>query len=184
MNATQRTAQHGCHARVLLALFALLPTLAPAVTVHTWVDDDGVRHYADAPPGEPATASTPIELSGHDAAAAAGDDYYSIVNQWSRLREERDAADALALECERLRRTSPPPTAQPAASVPRQVYAPGYGYGVPYAYGSHAYGRGAYGAGYPSRRGGVAPAQDRGAYLAGKRRRGGFLPLPAPSWSR
>ena len=85
------------------AIFMMLAgTSVPAVTIHTWVDENGVRHYADAPPDRSATAASQFEIPASATATDSGDDYYSIVNQWERLRAEREADAARALERERL----------------------------------------------------------------------------------
>lgn len=124
------------HHRRALACAAVL-WLAPAwaATVHTWVDADGVRHYSDAPPAD-GKETRQIEIE--DAPPRpAGDDYYSIVNQWNRTRAEREAGTAQQLERERIESTAPPPAPvppEPTQSEPsRGVVYPGF---VPYGYGA------------------------------------------------
>lgn len=63
---------------------------APSSTIHKWVDDDGITHYSDTPPGAPAIEFERIDLP--DTAASTvkrADDYYSIANQWQRMHRER-----------------------------------------------------------------------------------------------
>ena len=93
---------------VLIAAVLATVLAAPvgAVTVHTWVDEQGVTHFADAPPGG-AQPSNEVEVDEGPTKGRAEDDYYSIVNQWQRLRAEREAQDALALERDRLGRALP-----------------------------------------------------------------------------
>ena len=72
------------------------------IIVHTWIDEQGVRHFADALPSSN-TDTAQLVLYEPDSDAAGVDDYYSIVNQWSRMRDEREARDELSLERQRLR---------------------------------------------------------------------------------
>ena len=98
------------------ALLAGLVAAAPgagAATVHTWVDEDGVRHFSDAPPGEAATPSELIEIRHTAPAQRAEDDPNSIVNQWARAREERLERERLNLERREARRAA----AQTAAEI-------------------------------------------------------------------
>jgi hypothetical protein len=127
--------------RVAVLVIALAGAPAAAVTVHTWVDADGVRHYADQPPADDATGASAIELDVGGASAPA-DDYFSVLNQWRRLREERENAEKLALERERVAATQAPPPPPVYLEVPDRsvgLYGypgwpvPGYGYG--YGYG-------------------------------------------------
>lgn len=110
----------------------LVATSSGAVTVHTWVDADGVRHFADAPPSD-ATSQPSQEISIDSGAAPVPEDldYYSITNQWQRLRAEREAQDALDLERRRIdsSQVQPPPPMQD--DVPRSVFYPDYYYGLP-----------------------------------------------------
>ena len=130
----------------LLRAFALwvcvvmlgLATTSQAVTVHTWVDSDGVRHFADAPPADQVPSN---EITINDSAPPnpVGDDYYSIDNQWQRLRAEREARAALDLERQRNEELprddygSPPP--EPARHNYYPNYYPNY-YGFPQPYGA------------------------------------------------
>ena len=102
-----------------------------AVTVHTWVDADGVRHFADAPPATAGTSSSEITIDSGATPLADDVDYYSISNQWQRLRAERESLDALALEQRRI--DAGPPLAPPPVvldSGPRSVFYPNF-FGLP-----------------------------------------------------
>lgn len=90
-------------ALVLAATF--LPDSAAAFEIYTWVDDQGVVHYSEWRPEEP--AATPVETlhiaSTNPPAYDPDDDYYSILNQaeriddqWSALQEEKAEAEARA----------------------------------------------------------------------------------------
>ena len=117
---------------VVLVLLLLWATARAAVTVHTWVDADGVRHFADAPPvGAAPDSASEITLDGGDALAPGDADYYSISKQWERLRAEREAHNALDLERRRIDAEQDAP-APPAVTedVPRSVFYPNY-YGLP-----------------------------------------------------
>ena len=125
-----------------LALLVLLATHANAgaVTVHTWIDGDGVRHYSDAPPASATADLERFVIADTPASATASDeDYYSIVNQWQRMREERDESKAHRLERERIR--SEERVAKAAARADEARYN-SRGYGgyyprLPYGYGRH-----------------------------------------------
>jgi len=143
----------------------LVSTLTSAVTVHTWVDADGVRHFADAPPaGAAAASASEITLDVGEGLAPGDADYYSISNQWQRLRAERDAQNAIDLERRRIdaaqAEEAPPPLAE---DVPRSVFYPGY-YGLPPRLGPH----------YPR------PVDERGPPSP----RNAFVNTPAPPWPR
>lgn len=125
------------HRCALACATVLWLSSACAATVHTWVDADGVRHYSDAPPADGKEARQ-IEIE--DAPPRpAGDDYYSIVNQWNRTRAEREAGTAQQIERERVEATAPqppPPPPDATQSEPsRGVIYPGF---VPYGYGAGA----------------------------------------------
>lgn len=156
-----------------LALAALALAMAPvaAVTVHAWTDADGVRHFSDQPPPDDAHPADVFDIAV-SAPLDAAEDYYSIANQWARLRAEREAADARALERQRARAE-----ARAAAAPPQPVYEDsGRAVILPF------------GAGWPH---GHRPRGhqhrpfpvDRKAYLDA-RRRSDFLPAEAPTWPR
>ena len=84
---------------------ALLPAAVAALEIYTWVDENGVVHYSEFAPEEP--AATPVEtlhIASANSPAYDPDDYYwSILNQaerigeqWSTIREEKGEAEAKA----------------------------------------------------------------------------------------
>lgn len=86
-------------------LAALLPPPAAALEIYKWVDDDGVVHYSESRPEEP--AATPVEalhIASTNSPAYDPDDYYwSVLNQaerigdeWSAMQEEKATEEALA----------------------------------------------------------------------------------------
>lgn len=99
MKATVGFPRNG-YACVFALLSLALVSVSQAVTVHTWIDSDGVRHFADQPPTDQSASS---EMTVDEGAPVASDaaDYYSIGNQWQRLRAEREALAALDLERQR-----------------------------------------------------------------------------------
>ena len=94
------TASFYC-ASIVTGLLALVSTTA-AVTVHRWTDEHGVVHFGDHPPEGVVTESAVIEFDDPPE-VSIDEDAYSVVRQWERVRAERDQADALALERERIR---------------------------------------------------------------------------------
>lgn len=114
---------------VVAVLSLALIAVSQAVTVHTWIDSDGVRHFADKPPTDQ-SASSEISVAEGAPVAGAAADYYSIGNQWQRLRAEREAQAATELERERLelergeQAAAPPPAYTPTRSP---LYRPYYG---------------------------------------------------------
>ena len=150
-----------------------------AFTVHTWLDAEGIRHYADAPPDASVGQSERIEFAdtppGDDDAAA---DYYSISNQWARLRDERDASDARALERKKLLLEQRQLQSQ-SAPPPEDVYrSGGYRGYAPYYPGQY----GGYGQGFGAHSGGGGHV-DRARHIS-ERRHHGFSPTPVPVWPR
>ena len=122
--------------RLLLGLaLCCAASACAAVTVHTWVDADGVRHFADAPPAAAGTSSSEITIDGGVTPLADDVDYYSISNQWQRLRAERESLDALALEQRRID-AAPPFAPAPVVqdSGPRSVFYPNF-FGLPPRFG-------------------------------------------------
>lgn len=86
---------------------ALYDGTAVADAVYTWVDDDGVTHYSDTPPSKGSPGAGEVETvampGGFPEVAEVTDNYYSIVNQWQRIQEERARKEELDLERRRLR---------------------------------------------------------------------------------
>jgi len=93
-------------AALIAAAAALAAPVASAETVHRWVDEDGVTHFSDTPPAaagaapEVETLSLPADFPEAEDTEAT---YYSVANQWQRMKAERAAKEERALERERLR---------------------------------------------------------------------------------
>ena len=98
-----------------LLVVALSP--AQAGVIHKWVDSDGVTHYADAPPEAATSPVTRIDLP-ETTQAADSSDYYSIINQWRRLHQERLELERIRLEQARIK--SLRESAEPAVVVIEQ----------------------------------------------------------------
>ena len=102
--ATTNLARAGAIPVIAIAA-ALLPTPSTALEIYKWIDDDGVVHYSESRPEEP--AATPVEtlhIASANSPAYDPDEYHwSILNQaerigdqWSALQEEKAAQEALA----------------------------------------------------------------------------------------
>jgi hypothetical protein len=160
-----------CMAGVLATVLLVLGAPgAAAVTVHTWGDEAGVRHYADAPPAN-AAGTEAFEIADTGPLADAATDYYSVTNQWARVRAEREASAARRAEAAAARTARAPAWAPPIVVEQRGGWPLPYGgyYGLPYPGPGQAHrghGRG-----------------ERAAQLA---RPGGpaFVPAPTPAWPR
>ena len=59
---------------LLLTGLVLAPVLVCGLTVHTWTDGDGVRHYSDAPPTDTAADTAQFEIAEMPASAARESD--------------------------------------------------------------------------------------------------------------
>ncbi|MCZ6665321.1 MAG: DUF4124 domain-containing protein [Gammaproteobacteria bacterium] len=161
----------------IVAVALLFVARAEAITVHTWIDDEGVRHYADAPPTATVADSEQIVINEVPADGVdAKDDYYSIVNQWQRVRDERRESDALRLEHERLKfesraladtRTDEPPAYHRSYGI--------YPYGFPYAPDRNFQ--------HPGPHGLHAPQRERTPGFTAKRRNA-FVHATPPAWHR
>ena len=154
----------------LLGLALLASAPAGAVTVHTWVDEQGVTHFSDAPPGG-AQPSSEVQVQEAAPAQGAGGsgDYYSIVNQWQRMREEREQQDALELERERLDAARPPPPPTPGEMASEEAPTLLYPYPYPYPGPHHRHG-------YPP-----GPLDD---YTGPPSSRNSFVNTKPPTWPR
>ena len=133
MNATVLFPR-GVLAVLICAALLGLNTASQAVTVHTWIDSEGVRHFADGPPPDQ-VPSNEIVINHGAPTNGQNDDYYSIDKQWQRLRAEGEARDALALERARIEEVSrdyyPPAAPEPAPARPN-FYPNFYGFPLPY----------------------------------------------------
>ena len=97
---------------ILIMLQCIISLNIGAAMVHRWVNRDGVTYFSDTAPADGATDPIEFEIKTHSPAPVnAETNYYSIANQWKRLREERAAKTALSLEKARIR------TQQTAASA-------------------------------------------------------------------
>lgn len=100
-----------------------------AATVHRWVDDQGVTHFSDAPPAEATREVKTLELSDdYPAAADTRTNYYSIANQWERMRIEREQKTRVDLEKARIQAENAAAAAysEPPAEVQEPRYYPTY----------------------------------------------------------
>jgi len=77
--------------------------------VYTWVDEQGVTHFSDAPPAwakgndsDTTEVDTIAMPQGFPAAVDPEEDYFSITNQWKRMQEELLERERLALQREQL----------------------------------------------------------------------------------
>ena len=104
-------------ASVAIALLLIALSPARAGVVHKWIDSDGITHYADAPPVTTTAPVTQIEVP--DARPAAANDYYSIINQWRRLHQERLQLERIRLEQARIQ--SAQDSTQPDVVVIQQI---------------------------------------------------------------
>lgn len=99
-----------------------------AATIYTWTDAQGVRHFSQYPPEDPAQ---PAETLTYDPASSAQDSA-------ERLRTIRDVTRDLEtsrLLREEQRAKSAPPPMPPAPAEPEYAHEPPYVI-VPYPYGS------------------------------------------------
>ena len=86
-----------------MSALLVLCSQVSAVTVHTWRDSSGVTHFSDEPSPQGQASST-LEFEGlNKAITAEEDDFYSIANQWKRMKAERDAASSRKLEKQKLK---------------------------------------------------------------------------------
>jgi len=115
---------------ILAIVMGCASVSAHADVVHKWVDSDGITHYSDEAPASSAIPVSMIEMGAADREKADVEaDYYSIANQWQRLREERIEREKLKLELARIKSVQ-----QPAS--PQVVYINGRRgnrYAVPYS---------------------------------------------------
>lgn len=83
----------------LLCCAVTLPVYAGGA-VHKWVDAQGVTHYSDQLPEDASNAVKQIDVSNVYSTGSTNyqDDYYSVTNQWARMREERLERKQLQLE--------------------------------------------------------------------------------------
>jgi len=104
----------------LVALLLLVSAPAFAGSVHKWVDAQGVTHYSDQLPEDFENTNKPIAVTQVDVSndyqsSVDEDDYYSVTNQWARMREERIARKQLQIEKAKQKAVQSP-------AVPQVVY--------------------------------------------------------------
>lgn len=96
---------------LMLFLLSAMTINVQAGSVHKWVDAQGVTHYSDQLPKSLAStnydAVKQIDVldsySNSSRYSENQDDYYSISNQWARMKEERLERKQLQLEKAKLK---------------------------------------------------------------------------------
>jgi len=82
-----------------LLLLLLAVSTAGAGEIYTWIDAEGITHFSETAPEDPAAAAAPLALEPPPATRPpAGDDYYSVINQAARMEARRLAAERLRAE--------------------------------------------------------------------------------------
>ncbi len=140
---------------LMLLLLSAIALNAHAGSVHKWVDAQGVTHYSDQLPETLAknnySAVKQIDVLDTYNSSSSNlehrDDYYSVTNQWARMREER--LERKQLQLEKAKEIARQKAAQQPV-VPKVVYVnqaedersrntyyPVYTYG----FGHHSYGQ-------------------------------------------
>ena len=71
---------------VVLAVAVLAPTYVSAGVVHKWHDAEGVMQFSDTPPASDDFHVSTIEFNAEEPRDGREADYYSIINQWQRLK--------------------------------------------------------------------------------------------------
>ena len=100
----------------LAAALSVGMVAAGDVTVHRWVDEQGVTHFSDTPPRAAVRSERwEVTVSAPDTDPATA--YYSVANQWRRLSRERDAREARRLERRYLDAVTRTPAAPRGAPV-------------------------------------------------------------------
>ncbi len=103
---------------LIIALFTFGSSVH-AGSVHKWVDEKGITHYSDYVPNDIHSTAERIEIHSKYETSVDQDDYYSIINQWTRMREER--LERKKLQLEKAKQKMALKQAQ-AAAVPQVVY--------------------------------------------------------------
>jgi len=103
------------HIPLYLMAFLLSVVTLPvfAGSVHKWVDAQGVTHYSDQLPENISNSNTIKQIDVLDSYSNSEkvdfqNDYYSVTNQWARMREERIARKQLQLEKTKQKRSAEP----------------------------------------------------------------------------
>jgi hypothetical protein len=117
---------------VIFMLLCNIVAAAMAATVHHWVDDDGVTHFSDSAPASAIEGATTLIIDdGLSGAQGDSADYYSIVNQWQRMRAERDKNIETSSARARIRADHAAALNyddQPRQETSEQQYYPAYGF--------------------------------------------------------
>lgn len=94
---------------LIMLLLAAVTLPVYAGSVHKWVDDQGVTHYSDQAPDNYSDTNSDnnnaeqvevirIDFSDAYRTSSYQDNYYSVTNQWARMKEERIERKQLQLE--------------------------------------------------------------------------------------
>lgn len=142
---------------VLLSLSAITINVY-AGSVHKWVDAQGVTHYSDQLPDHLSNTSYSVvkQIDVLDTYSASSqnadpqDDYYSVTNQWARMRGERLERKQLQIEKAKQVAAQQPMVPQVvyvnqaeenhsrSAYYPVQKYRQSYGHGLNKTFNSYA----------------------------------------------
>ena len=90
-----------------------------AGSIHKWVDEKGVTHYSDQAPKSGLYDTNQINVSNVYTGSLHEENYYSITNQWARMREER--LERKKIQLEKAKQKAALQQAK-AAAVPHVVY--------------------------------------------------------------
>ncbi|QMU61562.1 MAG: DUF4124 domain-containing protein [Gammaproteobacteria bacterium] len=118
----------------LLFCVVTLPVYAGAV--HKWVDAQGVTHYSDQLPENTLNTVKQIDVSNVYSNSASRDyqstayqeNYYSVTNQWARMKEERLERKQLQLEKAKQKAAQQPVVPQVVYLNQAEEYRPGNAY--------------------------------------------------------
>lgn len=116
-------------------LLALMPLLAFAGPIFSWVDSDGVTHFSESPPEDGSLRVRQIEVEPVPVVGdTGGDDYYSVVRQAERMQKQRlenQRAQSEQLQAEAAARQAEAAAAKAQEPESRNEPAPAITYPVP-----------------------------------------------------
>ena len=123
-----------CKPIVLVTLLLNAFGWAHAGSVHKWIDESGVTHYSDQAPAPDSAEVKELIVSDVYSSPSYEEDYYSVTNQWARMREERLERKKLQIEKAKLKaeqQATQPQVVYIDEEDDRQgsVYYPAYGFG-------------------------------------------------------
>jgi hypothetical protein len=102
---------------LLIAFLFSQCLIVHAGTVHKWVDEKGVTHYSDTAPNDSyKNIEQFVVLDSYENLKENQEDYYSITNQWARMRDERLEREKLRLE------EAKQNASQQAAGIPQIIF--------------------------------------------------------------